>query len=103
MKRKIEQEIDQTLNCLNDSSSIQVSPFFIDTVSNQISHMQTRRGIGYRTQKFYPVVILLMAVLNVTVFMTGLGTRQTETEGGSDQISVIASEYGIGQNRLASF
>lgn len=103
MNHKIEQEIDRTLSCLDASDSIQPSDFFLDSLSNKLSHLRTRRGIGYRNRSFYPVVILLMVLLNLTVLLASLGAGRSATDGIYDQDSVIANEYGIGQSSYVAF
>lgn len=102
MKRQIEQEIDQTLNCLGENSGIEVSDLFVDAVSSKICLLQTRRGIGYQNKAFYPVVIVLMVVFNFAILAASITPRQA-TAQTDDPMSVIASEYGIGQEIDTAF
>lgn len=103
MKRNIEHEIDQTMNCLSESDSIQVSDLFIDAVSGKISGLHTRRGIAYRSRAFYPVIVLLMVGLNLAALLGLFGKRQSAQSQSYDPVSVMASEYGIGESSYSAF
>lgn len=103
MKHNIEQEIDKTLNCLGVDQDIQVSPLFVDMVSQKAGHLRTRRGVGYQSKAYYPVVILLMVGLNLAVLAANYRSQESATGETDDQIGVIASEYGIGQNSYMDF
>ena len=93
--KRIEQEIDRTLNCLGDADGIEVSGLFIETVSSKVNGLRGRRGPGYRSKAFYPVVIVLMVVFNLAVLAAVL-VPQTQTTQTVDPMSAMASEYGIG-------
>ena len=102
MKRQIEQEIDLTLNCLNEFKDIQVSPVFMDTLSGKISHLQMHRNIGYQSGAFYPVVIMLLVVMNIAILVESFGKQRLES-GQYDQTGIMVTEYGMGQNSYTAF
>ena len=98
MDNRIEQEINKTLECFGGSLDIQASPLFAETLSGRIANIRVSRSVGYRNRAFYPVVIMLMVVLNFATLMASF-TGQGQVNNGTEyQASVIASEYGIGQN-----
>lgn len=103
MKTNIQQEIDKTLGCLGEQANIEVSPLFIDGLSEKIAHLRTRRGHAYRSRAFYPVVVLLMVGLNAAALMGYFGKQQSAGDQSYDPISVVASEYGIGQSSYMAY
>ncbi len=103
MENRIEQEINKTLKCMGESLDIQVSPLFAENVNSRIADMRVSRSVGHRSRAFYPVAILLMVVLNLTALMISFRGQQQVDTAVENQISVIASEYGIGQANYMIF
>ena len=103
MENRIEQEINKTLQCLDGSFDIQVSPSFAEKLNGSIAEIRVARGVVYRSRAFYPVVILLMVALNFAALTMNFGGRRQVDGGSENQASVIASEYGIGQSGYTSF
>ena len=103
MENRIEQEINKTLECMGDSLDIQVSPLFAENVNSRIADMRVSRSVGYRSRAFYPVAILLMVVLNIGALIISFTGQQQVDTAVENQISVIASEYGIGQANYMIF
>ncbi|MBI9017740.1 MAG: hypothetical protein JEZ07_10830 [Phycisphaerae bacterium] len=103
MNKKIEKEIELTLQRLGDDTNIEVSPMFADMLNGKIAKMHTARGVDYRSKSFYPVIIILLVVMNISACVVSF-TGNSQTDQSSDyQNSVLASEYSIGQNTFSSF
>jgi hypothetical protein len=103
MENRIEQEINRTLEYMSDSIDIQVSPLFAENLSSRIANMRVSSSLGYRNRALYPVAILLMVVLNFAA-LTASFTGQSQVNGGTDyQATLLASEYGIGQDNYMIF
>jgi hypothetical protein len=99
MENRIEQEINDTLRYLDKNPDIGVSSSFVGDVSSRIAGMRISRGGGYRSRRFYPVVIVLLIALNLVTGLVALkGQQSTSAISNINQGSVLASEYGIGQN-----
>jgi len=102
MEDRIEQEIDKTLDCMGDCFDVQVSPLFAEELSGRIAGIRVSRGIWCRSRIFYPVAIALLVVLNVTAGLVSLSRQQPVNDVSNNQVSVLASEYGISQNNYMS-
>ncbi len=103
MEKKIEQEINRTLACLNDNIDIQCNPRFSENLSRKISDIRVSRGLGYRNRAFYPVVIGLLAVLNITAGLVSFTEQEPINNASDNQVSVLASEYGLGHDDYIAF
>ena len=103
MKDRIEQEVDRTLECMKDGLGVPVSPLFAEKLSRRIARVQVRRASGYGGRMSYAVVIVLLIALNVTAGLVSLKARQRVGSASSTPESVLAQEYGMGQNDLMSY
>ncbi|MCK4998968.1 MAG: hypothetical protein KAS23_05515 [Anaerohalosphaera sp.] len=103
MDKNIENEINLTLQCFGESSDINVAPSFIDNLTGRLDGIHPRRGPGYTNRSFYPVMIALMVVLNFTAFFVSYKGNLKTASASSSSTNVLAAEYSIGQNSLASF
>lgn len=103
MKTNIQHEIDKTLDCLGEQGNVEVSPAFVDAFSNKIGHLHARRNLGYRSRAFYPVIVLLMVMLNAAALMGYFGKQGSASEQSYDEVAVVASEYGVGQSSYTTF
>jgi hypothetical protein len=103
MENRIEQEVNKTLECMGGDFGIQVSPVFTENLNRRMSDVRISRGAGFRSRSFYPVMISVVLVLNLAIGLTTF-TGNKYNEGDADnQLSSLASEYGIGSNRYSSF
>lgn len=102
MAKNIEQEIDRTLACLGEGTDVQLSPMFVERLSSRAAQVRPARRVGYGSRSFYPVVVAVLVVLNAAVGMARWAGRERGDVTGQDQISVMASEYGIGEQGYGS-
>lgn len=103
MKDRIQQEVDRTLECLNDGLDIPADPLFAKRLSQRVAGVRMSRSGGVGSRISYPVVIVLLIVLNLAAGVMRFRAHQSSSEVSSSSESVLASEYGLGQNDLASF
>jgi len=103
MENRIEHQINKTLECLGRDVDIQVSPLFAEKLSNRLAAMRVSRIIGYRNRAFYPVAIVLLIVLNLATSLVSFKGQQPVNFVSNNQVSVLASEYGIGQGSYMIF
>ncbi len=100
MDNRIEQEISKTLECMSEISNIQVSPLFAENLSSKIAGIRVSRSVGCRNRAFYPFVIALMVVLNLTAGLVCFRGNEQVNEVDNNQSSIIATEYGIGSSYI---
>ena len=103
MDKNIQNEINLTLQCLGESADIQVTPSFVDTLTGRLDGIHPRRGFAYPNRSFYPAMIALMVIFNLTAFFVSFKGNQQVVPASSSQVNVLAAEYSIGQNSLVSF
>ena len=103
MENRIQQEIDKTLECMQDGLDMPVNPLFANRLSQRMAGMRVPRGAGYRSRVSYPVVIVLLVVLNLTTGLVSLRARQSANETSDNPATVLATEYGVGQSNLVPF
>ena len=103
MDKNIENEINLTLQCLGDSDNVRVSSSFVDSMAHRLEGVHPRRGLGNTNRSFYSAIIALMVLLNITAFFVNLKSNQQAAPVSSSHADVLAEEYSIGQNSLASF
>ena len=103
MNQRIQQEIDKTLECMQDGLDIPVNPLFAERLDQRMANMQVPRGVGYRSRVSYPVAIVLLVVLNLVTGLVSLRARQSANETSDSPATVLATEYGIGQSNLVPF
>jgi hypothetical protein len=103
MENRIQQEIDKTLECMQDGLDIPVNPLFAEGLSQRMANMRVPRGAGHRSRMSYPVVIALLIVLNLATGLVSLRARQSANETSDSPASVLATEYGIGQSNLVTY
>ncbi len=99
MSIKANNEVEKTLQ-LFDDSRIEVNSMFADQLSGRIADMRASRRI-YRSSAFYPAVIVLLIVLNISACMFNFAGHDN-TDNEDYQVSVMASEYSIGTSDLYS-
>ena len=103
MNDRIQQEVDKTLECLGDGPDIPTNPLFAEKLSRRVAGVRMSRAGGVGSRISYPLVIAVLIILNVAAAWVSLGSRPAGSDTSSSAESVLASEYGIGQNDLASF
>lgn len=103
MENRIQQEIDKTLECMQDGLDIPVNPMFAERLSQRVANMRVPRGAGYGSRVSYPVVIVLLVVLNLVTGLVGLRAYQSSNERSDSPATVLATEYGVGQSNLVPF
>ena len=97
MENRIEQEVNKTLECMEQGRDFRVNPLFAEELSGRIAGIRVSRA-GYRSRIFYPVVIVLLVVLNFSAGLAFFTKQQPVEETSVNQVSVLASEYGISQS-----
>ncbi len=98
MKTEKKQQIDEIMDCLGKREAIEPSPMFADVIVGRIDGIRVYRRGGYRSRTFYPVIILLMALLNATAILAAFNRSQASEPQSYDRSAIMASEYGIGQS-----
>ena len=102
MNQRIQQEIDKTLECMQDGLDIRVSPLFAERLSQRMANMRVPRGAGYGSRVSYPVVIVLL-VLNLAAGLVSLRVRESANEAPDNPATILGTEYGVGRSNLVSF
>jgi hypothetical protein len=103
MENRIQQEIDKTLACMADGLDVSVNPLFWEGLNRRMANVHVSRGPGYRTRVSYPLVIVLLMVMNLATCLVSVKARQPVSETVASPESVLASEYGLGQDDPMSF
>jgi len=103
MENRIQQEIDKTLDCMQDGLDIPVSPLFAERLSQRMANMRVSRCAGYSSRVSYPVAIVVLVVLNLATGLVSLRARQSANETSDSPTTVLATEYGVGQSNLVPF
>ncbi len=103
MKNRIEQEVNKTLECMGDDFEIQVSPGFAENLNRRISDGGISRGVSFRSRSFYPVMIVVVLVLNLAIGLTAFTGDKYNESGADNQLSSLASEYGMNSNNYSAF
>ena len=88
---------------MDNDLDIQISPMFAENLSSRIANIKVSRGIGYRSNLFYSIVIILLMALNLAIGLVSLKSQKSGNNGSDNQTSVLASEYGIGQSSNLTF
>ncbi len=103
MNDRIQQEIDKTLECMQNGLDIPVDPMFAERLSQRMATMRVPRGAGYGSRVSYPVVIVLLVVLNLVTGLVSLRVRESANETSDSPATVLATEYGVDQSNLVPF
>jgi len=97
MKNRIEQEINKTLQYMDNGIDIQISSDFAENISDRISNIKISRGLGYRNNIYYSLAIILLVILNLATLFINLKGQSQIDNTINNQTSVLANEYGISQ------
>lgn len=103
MDKRIEQEINKTLNCIEGNPDIQISPLFTENLNSKIASIKVSRITGYQSFVFYPALIVLLVILNFSTGFVSFKDHKQVNGSSNNQISILANEYGIGQNSDMTF
>ena len=103
MENRIEQEVNKTLECMGGDFEILVSPVFTENLNRRMSDVRISRGVGFRSRSFYPVMIAVVLVLNLAIGLTTFTGNKYNEDNADNQLSSLASEYGIGSNSYSAF
>jgi hypothetical protein len=101
MNKEIENEINRTLEHFNDGIDVQVSPLFAESISSRIRGVN-RPGKGRYSRAFYPTVIILLLLLNVSSGLLNLQKGRADISP-QEKVSILASEYGMAQDDYLYF
>jgi hypothetical protein len=96
-KEKIQQEIEQTLQCLDGVKRAESNPFLFTRIQ---ARMAKKDGAWERTFSFISKPIIAMAILLLVMAVNGwalLGSGSTNdnTNGDSANVSELANEYNV--------
>ena len=88
---------------MGDDFGIQVSPVFAENLNRRMSDVSISRGAGFRSRSFYPVMIAVVLVLNLTIGLTTFTGNKFNDADADNQLSSLASEYGMGSSSYSVF
>ena len=100
MENRIQQEIDKTLECMADGLDVSVNPLFWEDLNSRMANVHVSRGHWYQSRVSYPIVIVLLMIMNHATGLASVKARQPVREASTSPESVLAHEYGLGQNDL---
>lgn len=105
MDKHIQQEIDKTLDCLEDGLDIPFNPLFMQGLNSRMARLQVSQDPGYRRRVSYPAVIVMLLVLNLGAGWMSFKARawQSVSETSDSPARILATEYGLGQQIQLSF
>ena len=95
MQNRIEQEINKTLQYMDNGIDIQISSDFTENINNRISKIKISRSAGYRINIYYSLMIILLVILNLATLLINLKGQSQIDNTINNQTSVLANEYGI--------
>ena len=95
-QEKIQQEIEQTLQCLDGVKRAESNPFLFTRIQ---ARMAKKDGAWERTFSFISKPIIAMAILLLVMAVNGwalLGSGSNDnTNGDSANVSELANEYNV--------
>ncbi|MFC1765505.1 hypothetical protein ACFL6U_25965 [Planctomycetota bacterium] len=100
MKNRIQQEIDKTLDYLEEDLDIQVNPTFMQGLNSRMARLKITQAPAYRRRMSYPVVIVVLLMLNLGAGLLSVKARQPAADTSTSPESVLAQEYGLDQPGL---
>ncbi|GGD24001.1 hypothetical protein [Hyunsoonleella pacifica] len=93
--KNLQQKIDETLNILDNTETVNVSPFFKDKTMHVLFAEKKEEHIAWSwfTPKLQLATLVCVVVLNVMAF-----TRLQETSTYEENVSEFAESYGLSTN-----
>jgi len=105
MDKRVQQEIDKTLDCFEDGLDIPVNPMFMQGLNSRMARLQVKQVSGHQRRISYPVVIVILLVLNLGTGLLSFKAKawSSVSEASNSPASILAAEYGLGQQIQLSF
>lgn len=89
----MEQEIDRTLEFLNETDNLSVDSAFVDRVCSRMAGMPGGRGGRNRVRFSSAIMVIILLILNITAGLVLYKDRGVIDESTDDNASVMAGEY----------
>ena len=104
-KKRIEEEVDKTLESFDTFERIEPSPFFTTRLQARIKEFEQRQertlSSWFRPSRLRPALIAVLLVLNLLSAVTVIRLFQASRMMTSDReqyLAAVVEEYGLDQN-----
>ena len=102
-KEKIEQEVQKTLECINQAERLKSNPFFYTRLKAKIddlhSQKQKIRGWEFAWGVLKPGLLLLIIILNIFTAILFLKNRDNEYSSREQLLDAFAQELTLDSNQ----
>ncbi len=102
-KKRIEQEVRKTLQCLDEMENIEANPFFYTRLQAKMQGLEAQQGRSAR--KIFSMahlrfaLLVVLVVINVVSMTVVLKTSQSESsDDRQTNITAFADEYALTQS-----
>lgn len=105
MDSRIQQEIDKTFDCLEEGLNISINPMFVQGLNQRMARLQVQQVSGYQRRFSYATMIILLLVLNLGASWLSFKAQSwsSTAKHSNSPASILATEYGLGQQNQLSF
>lgn len=100
-KKKIEQEVQKTLQCFDSAEKLEDNPFFYTRVKARIesSKKQTTKNLGqFGWSLLKPAFLVLIVVLNIVTVTFYVTSKQSQTSDQEQLLQAFAQEFTLDQS-----
>lgn len=98
-KKRIEQEVMKTLQCLDDLENIETSPFFYTRLQARIQDIDTQKerstGKILSMPRLRLAFLTLLVIVNIFSAVFVLKNSQYQTDERQTNITAFATEYAL--------